>query len=86
MTTADLTKIESLISVLDKAGFGTAADQLREAVHQTGYANPTDMFGEIAVAVRAAAHLVGPSPPDAVGTALSQARQEIGKILPGGRS
>jgi hypothetical protein len=85
MTTADLAKIESLISALDRAGFGTAADQLREAVHQTRYDNPGEMFGEIALAVRAAAHLVGPEPADEVASALSQARQEVAKILPGRR-
>jgi ribosomal protein S11 len=85
MTTADLTKIEALISVLGKAGFETAADQLREAVHQTAYANATEMFGEIAVAVRAAMHLVGPEPAEEIASALSQARDEIVKILPHSR-
>lgn len=82
MTTTDLAKIEALILTLRNAGFETAADQLDEAVHQTTYLNTSEMFGEIAVAVRAAMHLVGPAPAKAVALALAQARAEIVKILP----
>lgn len=82
MTTADLAKIEQLISALQHAGFATAADQLQQAVHETPYANPREMFGEIALAVRAAAHLAGPDPAPRVAQALLQARREIAKVVP----
>jgi hypothetical protein len=82
MTTADLAKIDHLIAALRNAGFGTAADQLQQAVHETSYANPAEMFGEIALAVRAAGHLVGPDAAPAVTEALAQARLEIAKIVP----
>lgn len=82
MTTADLAKIEALICALSKAGFDTAADQLKEAVYQTSYRNTSEMFGEIGVAVRAAMHLVGPSPIAEVASALAQARDEIVKVVP----
>ena len=82
MTTVDLAKIEALIAVLSKAGFDAAADQLQEAVHQTSYRNTSDMFGEIGVAIRAAMHLVGPSPAEEIASTLAQARREIAKIVP----
>jgi hypothetical protein len=82
MTTTDLAKIEALIGALSQAGFDTAADQLKEAVCQTNYHTGPEMFGEIAVAIRSAMHLVGPSPTHEVATALSQARQEVRKVVP----
>lgn len=85
MTRADLAKIETLISTLRDTGFATAADQLDEAVHQTTYPGPVEMFAEIGIAVRAAFHLVGPAPPDRIAAALAQARDELIKISPGFR-
>lgn len=82
MKTADLAKVESLITVLRNAGFDEAAYQLNEAMHETRYPDPVEMFGEIVIAVRAAAHMVGPFPSDEIASALSCAKEELAKISP----
>ena len=74
MTAADLAKVDALIAVLGRLGFDTAAKQLNEALHETAYASSSEMLGEVALAVRAAGHLVGGSTTKQVNDALREAK------------